>query len=125
MTGNFDFGPIEKAMKDRARQGLANRGATVRGVLSDVSAIYSEGDDETQIAATLTAHFADADMPISSETIEAFAAAISHGQPIRVQAPSPFHPRVVRSSTELKLVRPDRLRSFRDVIRAQERAVYA
>ena len=41
MTSSFDFGPIERAMQDRARQGLANRGAVVRGVLSDVSAIYA------------------------------------------------------------------------------------
>ncbi len=107
MTSSFDFGPMEKATKDRACQGQANRGAAVRGVLSDVSAIYSEGDDETQIAATLTAHFADADMPISSETIAAFAAAISHGQQTKVQASSPFRPRVRRSSRGLRLLRPD------------------
>ena len=86
MTNSFDLSPIEKAMQDRAYPGLANRGAVVRGVLSDVSAIYTEGDDETQIAATLTAHFADADMLISSETIAAFAAAISTGSRPRCHA---------------------------------------
>jgi hypothetical protein len=61
MTGSFDFSLIEKAMKDLIRQGLANRGATVRAVVSDVSAVCAEGDDRRYPHRS----FRDADMPVS------------------------------------------------------------